>query len=103
MTKYQFIVFLQGSEVEEIENEIRECFDIDQNTAAIQWYEEKEKAIELLSQWDYGEYYTDSVSYDDFRHEIGTSADIYESDNSDYILVTYGLLSDLGLYRKITE
>ena len=101
--KYQFIVFCQDNDFNDIENEIKEFFGIDENTYCFQYTEELEKAIEILSNWDYGEYTEDPVSYEQFRHEIGTSADIYYSEKNDYILITYGFLSAIGLYKKVID
>lgn len=99
--KYQFIVFMQDSNFDEIENEIKSFFGLDDITYCFQYADEKEKAIEILSQWDYGEYIDNPVSYDQFIDEIGTAADVYYSDNSDYVLITYGFMSAIGLYRII--
>lgn len=101
--KYQFIIFMQDSNFNDIENEIKEFFGIDEYTYCFQYKEELEKAIEILSQWDNGEYCENPISYEQFRYEIGTSADIYYSKISDYVLVTYGFHSAIGLYRKIID
>ena len=103
MKKYQFIVYMQGSDFNEVEKEIKTFFGLDDLTYCFQWHDEKEKAIEILSRWDYGEYYTDTVNENDFYSEIGTAADVYYSDNSDYVLITYGFMSAIGLYRVISD
>ena len=99
MKQYQFIVFMQDSDYDDIEKQVKEFFGIDDITYAFQYKECFDYAIELLSQWDYGEYYEDPVNENDFLHEIGSAADIYYSDKSDYVLITYGLMSAIGLYR----
>lgn len=103
MKKYQFIIFLQGSDFDDIEKELRESLNIDCFSYCFQWYEEKEKAIELLSRWDYGEYYTEPVNEKEFLNEIGSAAEIYYSNLTDYVLITYGFDSAIGLYRVIKD
>ena len=101
MKKYQFVVFMQDSDFDEIEKEIKEYFGLDDLTYCFQYADEKDFAIDILSRWDYGEYYTDPVNEDDFLHEIGSAADIYYSDKNDYVLITYGFMSAIGLYRVL--
>ena len=103
MKKYQFIVFMQDSNFDDIESEIKDFFGLDELTYCFQYTDQKEKAIEILSNWDYGEYYTEPVNENDFLNEIGSAAEIYYSDNSDYVLITYGFMSAIGLYRVIND
>lgn len=101
MKKYQFIVFMQDNDFNEVEKEIKTFFGLDDITYCLQYMDQKEKAIEILSRWDYGEYYTELLNEDEFKNEIGTAADIYYSQNSDYVLVSYGFLSGIALYRHM--
>ena len=84
MKKYQFIVFMQDSDYDDIEQQIKEKFNFLDFYSAFQYKENYDYAIEFLN-------------------EIGTAADIYYSDNNDYVLITYGFYSAIGLYRVIEE
>ena len=92
---YQFIVFLQDQEADEI---IDRCCDEPGVIPA--HFEYKEKLISELSQWDYGEYTEEPVDRHQLMAEIGESGFVYE--NKNYLLVTYPH-SALCLYRKFAE
>ena len=99
-TKYQFIVFIDSSDYDDIENQIKEKFGFGKYECPLGFKDCNDYAIELLSQWDYGEYTENELTYEEFLNEIGNSAHIYDN-NSGYILITYGLLPSISLYRKI--
>ena len=93
---FQFVVFLQDQTADEI---IDSCCD---EIGVIPAHSEyKERLIQSLSEWDYGEYTEDPVTEEEFLSEIGSSGQVYYGKNN-YVLVTYPH-SALALYRILPD